>query len=330
MGCGTSKAALNEVNEFHGAVTCDSQSQRASSPPLLHLAPGTQPAPTMIVCSSEYHDTGSVSRQSVKSSKRVTLNLNTASNNGHGFTRATLSDEALGSLQKLHKAVSQSLADSAAKGNEDGGVSEKDSRVTKKRRETTMDFGQGAGFFEDEASDLYSETSVSTASHQTKTARATLPRCGEVDVSETASTVMRDCAARCSAALELNPHQMVELPASVREMGPHLQVLDLSNGPLRRVTDISSFTSLRRLCLSNNDLSEMPEELGCLSSLQELDLSYNALTRLPDSVASLKLLRYCKLDFNDFLTFPVKILTEVVTECLFRLFVCLPRLLSRF
>ena len=69
--------------------------------------------------------------------------------------------------------------------------------------------------------------------------------------------------------------------------------------------------SLTTLCLSGNEISELPESLGEeLSSLQKLYLSKNALSALPDSFKNLRQLTHLHLGWNAFTTIPLQI-----TEC---------------
>ena len=56
--------------------------------------------------------------------------------------------------------------------------------------------------------------------------------------------------------------------------------------------------SLTRLCLSHNQITLLPEQIGNLGNLEELWVSQNKLTRLPDSLCSLSILKILSIDSN--------------------------------
>ena len=54
---------------------------------------------------------------------------------------------------------------------------------------------------------------------------------------------------------------------------------------------LSKIPALTELDLSENELTEMPEELGGLTNIEEINLSMNKLEKLPASIANLKQLK---------------------------------------
>jgi internalin A len=67
---------------------------------------------------------------------------------------------------------------------------------------------------------------------------------------------------------------------------------------------IGILSRLRKLYLSNNNLSMLPRSLGNLVKLESLDLSKNQLTMLPESIGQLRQLRFLDLAFNQLTYLP--------------------------
>lgn len=63
-------------------------------------------------------------------------------------------------------------------------------------------------------------------------------------------------------------------------------------------------STAKTLCLGNQGLTGLPEELGRLANLEFLDLYLNKLTRLPETFGSLKKLRDLDLRFNKLTALP--------------------------
>jgi len=61
---------------------------------------------------------------------------------------------------------------------------------------------------------------------------------------------------------------------------------------------IGNLTSIKKLDLSGNKLTELPETIGNLNSLHNLNLFWNILTKLPETIGFLTLLKELKLGNN--------------------------------
>ena len=78
--------------------------------------------------------------------------------------------------------------------------------------------------------------------------------------------------------------------------------LDLSNKGLKALPDkiIEKLTGLKKLYLSSNQLTSVPDSLVNLSSLTHLALEFNRLTSVPDSLGNLSSLTELSLSGNRF------------------------------
>ncbi|KAL2920383.1 hypothetical protein HK105_200456 [Polyrhizophydium stewartii] len=82
--------------------------------------------------------------------------------------------------------------------------------------------------------------------------------------------------------------------------GEHLHTLLMHTqgieGPLSKY--IAGFSHLKYLRLTNNSITELPEEFGELSELVELDVTYNQLEAIPESIGNLTKLQYFWINNN--------------------------------
>lgn len=62
--------------------------------------------------------------------------------------------------------------------------------------------------------------------------------------------------------------------------------------------------------LFDNELTQIPQEIGKLESLRELYLGENNITSLPESIKNLQSLKILCLNYN-----PIKALPEWLSEC---------------
>ncbi len=82
---------------------------------------------------------------------------------------------------------------------------------------------------------------------------------------------------------------------------------DLNNGNERKSYAIVEEESVRKLDLSNNQLSTLPESIGNLTSLEKLILDYNSITTLPKSIGKLTSLEELWVRNNQLSTLPKSI-----------------------
>ncbi|KAK0580645.1 hypothetical protein LWI29_004615 [Acer saccharum] len=98
--------------------------------------------------------------------------------------------------------------------------------------------------------------------------------------------------------LELCMNDFESLPKSIKQLSKLEKLLLNDCNMLRSVTVLPGLSfSLEDLCLNNCNLTEIPEDIGCLSSLKTLELCRNDFESLPTSIKQLSKLQ--KLLLND-------------------------------
>ncbi|XP_074645015.1 leucine-rich repeat serine/threonine-protein kinase 2-like [Tubulanus polymorphus] len=102
-------------------------------------------------------------------------------------------------------------------------------------------------------------------------------------------------------ALDISGNGLVGFPPPVLWQTNNLRELLLSNNNIDKLNlglDVKRWTTLERLVIQKNDLSELPKEIGQLSGLTSLDISHNtAITTLPDELG--KLSKLWELSFDN-------------------------------
>jgi len=76
--------------------------------------------------------------------------------------------------------------------------------------------------------------------------------------------------------------------------------LDISQNGISTIPSLclTGLTQIKKLCIKNNNLTQLSTEICNLTSLEELDLSFNALTSLPPEIAGLRQLKALDLQGN--------------------------------
>ncbi|WP_293937546.1 leucine-rich repeat domain-containing protein [Sphingobacterium sp. UBA5996] len=93
----------------------------------------------------------------------------------------------------------------------------------------------------------------------------------------------------------------------VVDEGSQLEELEINNLTINRFPEIKTVhPTLKRITLSKNELSTLPENISNLTALEEFDCN-NPLTTLPASFAQLKNLKQLGLNGNLFTAFPKEI-----------------------
>ena len=101
------------------------------------------------------------------------------------------------------------------------------------------------------------------------------------------------------------------VPQELRNFGVrtmNIKRLDMSDYDLTNLpSSIGNLTQLRELYLSNNKLKSLPSQIGNLRKLKYLDLASNDLTKLPSSIGNLTKLRELDLGVNQLTSLPESI-----------------------
>ncbi|MBI5355456.1 MAG: leucine-rich repeat domain-containing protein [Candidatus Aenigmarchaeota archaeon] len=87
--------------------------------------------------------------------------------------------------------------------------------------------------------------------------------------------------------IDISGNNFDHLPEPLGETS-FLEELSMRNCGMKNIDGIRGISSLKRLSLCQNKLSEVPEEIGNLRSLENLDVSQNELKTLPRSITNLK------------------------------------------
>ena len=105
-----------------------------------------------------------------------------------------------------------------------------------------------------------------------------------------------------------NSNSNSNVPQELRNFGVrtmNIKRLDMSDYDLTNLpSSIGNLTQLRELVLTRNKLKSLPSQIGNLRKLKYLDLSSNDLTKLPDSIGNLTKLRELDLGVNQLTSLP--------------------------
>ena len=116
-----------------------------------------------------------------------------------------------------------------------------------------------------------------------------------------------DAAAK-NGKLDLSGMGLPIFPADIFSI-PNLKVLSLSDNQIRQVPpDVGLLTSLTQLRLNGHGLPTLPAELGLLINLQTLWIQNNKLVTLPDEMEALTSLTALSISGNMMLTLPMQLL----------------------
>lgn len=96
-------------------------------------------------------------------------------------------------------------------------------------------------------------------------------------------------------------------PRAIVQLSKTIRSLDLSFNKLKKIPGecIGEFTNLRHLILNNNQIKELPDEIGNLVKLESLILNDNQLVSLPSTLINLTCLKKIDLSSNQLTEFPV-------------------------
>ena len=104
--------------------------------------------------------------------------------------------------------------------------------------------------------------------------------------------------------LDLHNNKLTSLPAEISNL-PFLESADLSGNALTTLPNVSGWTAISNLNLSNNPGLILDNAgLGNLTRLELLDISGNKLAELPDAIASLTRLKDLNISGNSITEVP--------------------------
>ncbi|XP_045170884.2 protein lap4-like [Mercenaria mercenaria] len=112
------------------------------------------------------------------------------------------------------------------------------------------------------------------------------------------------CKSCCFSVLSCQVHQKKSISSTPCDNKN--TEMDLSSIGMQACPERLGFIGHQLTCLnlSDNKLTELPPEIGCLRGLQVLSLQQNKLTTLPETVGSLTELAYFDISRNQFTSFP--------------------------
>lgn len=114
--------------------------------------------------------------------------------------------------------------------------------------------------------------------------------------------------AKKTGTLSLCNCSLNEFPGKMKELGPILRQLNLSNNKFQVLpTQISNFSNLKSIKIDNNRLICLPEEIGKLNKLENISAGSNRISKLPCTLSLLVNLKEINLSNNYIITFPVSL-----------------------
>ncbi len=103
-------------------------------------------------------------------------------------------------------------------------------------------------------------------------------------------------------------NQFEEIPEVLAQC-PHLSVIGFKSNRIRRIRAPALSPAIRWLILTDNQIEQLPTEIGTLSKLQKLMLAGNRLRSLPDEMAACQNLELLRLSANQLSALPAWLLT---------------------
>lgn len=102
------------------------------------------------------------------------------------------------------------------------------------------------------------------------------------------------CIHLCHCRLNDFPHRLIEAVPTLL----NLRRLDLSNNNISEIPiEIGGFVELRELWLQNNPITTIPKEIEHLTNIEVIDLKYTKVSMLPPEMCNLK--KLFDLDFTE-------------------------------
>lgn len=97
---------------------------------------------------------------------------------------------------------------------------------------------------------------------------------------------------------------------------PHLQVLMIKYSSLKELTPnvLKKLINLQELYLSNNDLEQLPKEIGELKYLTYLDIQGNGIKEFPKEMTQLKKLKEIRINYTPISEASLKMMLEAVPD----------------
>lgn len=99
-------------------------------------------------------------------------------------------------------------------------------------------------------------------------------------------------------------NQFEEIPEVLAQC-PQLSVIGFKSNRIRRVSASALSPIIRWLILTDNQIEQLPPEIGTLSKLQKLMLAGNRLRSLPDEMADCQNLELIRLSANQLSSLPL-------------------------
>ncbi|EQB62124.1 small gtp-binding protein [Vairimorpha apis BRL 01] len=103
-------------------------------------------------------------------------------------------------------------------------------------------------------------------------------------------------------SLDLSYNKLIEFPDNCFNLN-NLSILDLQKNSITNITSICNIKNLKVLCLYNNRISKIPNEISKLENLDELLLSKNDISILPRALNKCKNLKKLYLSCNSITNF---------------------------
>jgi hypothetical protein len=107
--------------------------------------------------------------------------------------------------------------------------------------------------------------------------------------------------------LAIHDNATLDFPSTLAMMAriPALERLDLAENDLRELpAEIGGLANLKELLLWHNELKTLPPEIGSLGRLEWINLAQNSIESLPAEMARLRSLTHLDLSWNGLITIP--------------------------